>query len=104
MEQLVQRWTEGKKEKKLPKLKRQVPVDPMSLDEQGLLAEQPLGGEKEQNEPEDSQDERLVLTPKYQEDLLKEMTSNQGMEEIDKGGREFEKEMSDRLGEFHKKQ
>lgn len=102
--QLVQRRTGEKKEKKFTKLKKQAPVDPMNIDEQGLLDEYPLGGERAQNEPEDSQDERLVLTPKDQEDLLKEIAAKQGMQETDKGGREFEEEMSDRLGELHKRQ
>lgn len=32
-------------------------------EEEHLVGQQPLGGDKEQNQPEDSQDERLILTP-----------------------------------------
>lgn len=46
----------------------------------------------------------MVLTPKDQEDLLKEVATKQGMEEIDKGSREFGEVMSDRLGDLHKQQ
>lgn len=75
----------------------------MDIDKQGLLAEKPLGGEKEQNEPKDSQDERLVLTLKDQENVLKEIVVRGKINGIDTGDKEFEEEISDRLGELHKK-
>lgn len=68
------------------------------------MEQQPLGGEKERNESEDSQDERLVLTPQDQEDLLKEIAAKQGMEETDKDGRTFEEEINDKLVQLHKQQ
>lgn len=54
------------------------------------------------SKPEDEEDERLVLTPKDQEALLKEIAAGGRMEKIDKGDREFKEEASDRLGELHK--
>lgn len=68
------------------------------------MEQQPLGGEKERNEVEVSQDERLVLTPQDQEDLLKEIVDKQGIDEIDKDGKTFEEEINDKLGELHKQQ
>lgn len=104
MVQLVQRRTENKKEKKSTRLKKQALVDPMNIDKQGFLAEQPLGGEKKQNELGDSQDERLFLTLEDQENLLKEVAIGGEIQGTGTWDKEFEEEISDRLGELHKQQ
>lgn len=48
--------------------------------------------------------ERLILNPQDQEDLVKEIATRQGMGDMDKDGRTFWEEVNDRLGELHKKQ
>ncbi|XP_057815884.1 uncharacterized protein LOC131029428 [Cryptomeria japonica] len=102
MVQLVQRKSEKKKEKKSIQLKKQAPIDPMDIDRQDLPEELSVEEEKEQNEPKDSQDERLLLTLKDQENLLKEIVVGGEMKETNKDDREFEEEVSGKLGELHK--
>lgn len=42
----------------------------MNVDEKNQPEKQPTKGEREQDEPKDEHDERLVLTPKDQKNLL----------------------------------
>ncbi|XP_059070820.1 uncharacterized protein LOC131860423 [Cryptomeria japonica] len=82
----------------------QSPATVAAQEEEQPREQHSLEGEKERIEAEDLLNERLVLTPQDQEDLLKEITVGQGMGETDKEGRTFGEEVGDRMGELHKQQ
>lgn len=80
-------------------------MDPMDIDKHDLSGKSSVEEEfKKLNESEDEQDEILILTPEDQEELFKQIVIEEGLEETNKGDKEFEEEISDRLGELHRKQ
>lgn len=63
-----------------------------------------MEGEKEGDEVKDLLSERLVLTPQYQEDLLKDIAAGKGKIEVDQEEMTFNEEVSGKLSELHTKQ
>lgn len=76
----------------------------MDIDDQNLLEKQSSKEKREQDEPEDELDERFLLTPKNQENLLNEIIVEGELKEIGKIDKGFEEEVSDSLGELQNQQ
>lgn len=71
-------------------------------EEEDLEQHRPLEGEKEGDEAKDLLNERLLLTPQDQEDLLKDIAVERDETEAGEEEMTFNEEVSGKLGELHK--